>query len=601
MNEFINQALVFVGATVLVVPLFHLLGLGSVLGYLIAGIIVGPHALGLIHEAESVLHFAELGVVLLLFIIGLEIQPRKLWSMRRQLVGLGGLQVLLCSLLFMAAGLLYGLTPLASGIIGFGLSLSSTAFALQYLIEKNQFNTTFGQSSFAVLLSQDLLAIPALAIIPALALSESSGSEGPTLKTLGLFLAIIALLGLVSHFLIRPLFRLIASTRTRELFTATTLLIVFGVAALMMSIGLSAALGTFIAGVLLAESEYRHELEANLDPFKSLLMGLFFIAVGMGLSLPLIFAHPFLIIALTLAYMATKIAMIYGIGRVFKLNHDNSKLMALAVGQGGEFAFVIFGMVASMQLADNNAIAMLTAVITVSMALSPLINLAHERWVIKCDEAPKPQYDVITNENPEIIIAGFGRFGQIFGRILKSPNVPFVAIDHDASQVDSLRKFGHKVYFGDASRRDILETAGVARAKYFILAIDDMEQSLATAKVLTEHFPHVKIFARARNRGHVFEFMELGLTHIKRETFEASLSFVGELLREMGHPTDRAQAIVERFRTHDEVMMLEQYKVRTDENMYVSVANQGQAQLNQVMAQDTQQSFIKPLSGSSTR
>ncbi len=400
MNEFINQALVFVGATVLIVPLFHLLGLGSVLGYLIAGIIVGPHALGLIHEAESVLHFAELGVVLLLFIIGLEIQPRKLWSMRRQLVGLGGLQVLLCSLAFMAVGLWYGLTPLAAGIIGFGLSLSSTAFALQYLMEKNQFNTTFGQSSFAILLSQDLLAIPALAIIPALAVSEMNGNEGPSMKTLGLFLAIVVMLGLVSHFLIRPLFRLIASTRTRELFTATTLLIVFGVATLMMSIGLSAALGTFIAGVLLAESEYRHELEANLDPFKSLLMGLFFIGVGMSLSLPLIFAQPLLIVVLTLAYIVTKIVMIYGIGRVFKLNRDNSKLMSLAVGQGGEFAFVIFGMVASMQLAPSETLAILTAVITLSMALSPLLNLAHERLVIKCDVAPSPDYDVITNENP---------------------------------------------------------------------------------------------------------------------------------------------------------------------------------------------------------
>lgn len=595
MSEFINQALVFVGATVLIVPLFHLLGLGSVLGYLIAGIIVGPHALGLIHEAESVLHFAELGVVLLLFIIGLEIQPRKLWSMRRQLVGLGGLQVLLCTLAFMAAGFWYGLTPLAAGIIGFGLSLSSTAFALQYLIEKNQFNTAFGQSSFAILLSQDLLAIPALAIIPALAVSEASGSEGPTMKTLGLFLAIIALLGIVSHFLIRPLFRLIASTRTRELFTATTLLIVFGVAALMMSIGLSAALGTFIAGVLLAESEYRHELEANLDPFKSLLMGLFFIGVGMSLSLPLILAQPLLIIALTVAYMAVKMGLIYGIGRVFKLTHENSKLMSLAVGQGGEFAFVIFGMVLSFGIAPSEPLAILTAVITVSMALSPLLNLAYERLMIKCDVAPKPQYDVITNENPEIIIAGFGRFGQIFGRILKSQNIPFVAIDHDASQVDSLRKFGHKVYFGDASRRDILETAGVARAKYFILAIDDMEQSLTTAQTLREHFPHIKIFARARNRGHVFEFMELGVTQIKRETFDASLSFVGDLLREMGHTAERAQSIVERFRVHDEVMMAEQYKVRTDENMYVSVATQGQAQLAQVMEQDSQQSYIKPL------
>jgi monovalent cation:proton antiporter-2 (CPA2) family protein len=593
MGHFIQQALIFITATVMLVPLFQFLGFGSVLGYLVAGIIVGPHALGLIHEAEHVLHLAELGVVLLLFIIGLEIQPRKLWSMRRELVGLGGVQVLLCTLAFAAAGMFLGLDPKASFVIGFALSLSSTAFALQYLMEKNQLGTAFGQSSFAILLSQDLVAIPALALIPALASSSHQG-EGPGATTLLYFVLLVVGLFAAAHFLLRPLFRLIASMRSRELFTALTLFIVLGVAALMLSIGLSAALGTFIAGVLLAESEYRHELEANLDPFKSLLMGLFFMGVGMSVSLPLLLDKPVVIALLTAGYLLSKSLLIYALGRLRQMTHENAKLMALATGQGGEFAFVIFTLAATLGLAPQEPLALLTAVITLSMALSPVLNLLNERYVAKCAPAMAlPQYDVISHENPEIVIAGFGRFGQIFGRMLKSQQIPFVAIDHDASQVDSLRKFGHKVYFGDASRLEILETAGVARAKYFILAIDDMEQSLATAKTLREHFPKVKIFARARNRGHVFEFMELGVEHIKRETFDASLNFVGDLLLDMGVAPERAHQMVERFRKHDEIMLEEQYKVRQDEDMFVSVATQGQAQFNEVMKLDSTQSFLR--------
>ena len=367
MNSFINQALLFIGSAVILVPIFHKLGLGSILGYLIAGIIVGPFGFSMIHETESLKHFAELGVILLLFIIGLEIQPSKLWAMRRRLVGLGGLQVLLCSVIFSFIAFQFGLPSITSGVVGFALSLSSTAFALQTLSERSQLKTEFGQSSFSVLLMQDLIAIPALAIIPTL--SQDQAKSDMSMHTFWMFLAIVIGLTLVSRFLIRPAFRIISSTRIKELFTAITLVIILGVASLMLSIGLSAALGTFIAGVLLADSEYRHELEADLGPFKNLLMGLFFIGVGMSVNLDIILARPFLVLGLSVGYIFLKMFLIYISGRVFKLNHENSKLMSLAIGQGGEFAFVIFGIALTFQMATPETLSLLTLVITLSMAL----------------------------------------------------------------------------------------------------------------------------------------------------------------------------------------------------------------------------------------
>lgn len=588
MSGFINQTLIFIGASVLMVPIFHRLGFGSVLGYLMGGLIVGPHALGLIQDSESILHFAELGVVLLLFIIGLEIQPRKLWSMRGELMGLGVVQVLLCTFIFGIIGQFSGLNWTASLVLGFALSLSSTAFALQTLLEKNQFNTPFGRASFAVLLTQDLIAIPALALIPILA--AKSQTEAPPANFIAFIVILIGLV-LAGRFLMRPIFRLIASTRTREIFTAITLFVVFGVASLMLKIGLSAALGTFIAGVLLADSEYRHELEADLNPFKSLLMGLFFMAVGMSVSLPLIQDKPFMILALSLAYIGVKMLLIYSTGRLARMSHENAKLMSINIGQGGEFAFVIFTMVLTTGLAASPIIDSLTAVITLSMAMTPLIGLIHEKLLSKQGQAA-PVFDEIKNETPEVIIAGFGRFGQIFGRFLRSQQIPFVAIDHDADQIEMLRKFGNKVYYGDASRVDILEASGAKQAKYFILAIDDMELSLKTAEVIKENFPQLKIFGRARNRGHAFDLMDIGVTHIKRETFDSSLNFVGDLLLEMNWEPARVKKVIERFRTHDETMMQEQYKVRSDDKMFVSVSQQAQAQLASVLNQDETQSYI---------
>ena len=585
MNSFINQSLFFIASAVILVPIFHKLGLGSILGYLVAGIIVGPYGLSMVHETEMLKHFAELGVILLLFIIGLEIQPSKLWSMRRRLFGMGNLQIVSCTLVFMSVAIFSGISPIAAFVIGFGLSLSSTAFALQTLQDKSQLGTEYGQSSFAVLLMQDLIAIPALAIIPTL--SDSDTAQGLSLKTVGLFLLIIAGLVLVSRFLIRPAFRIISATRIRELFTAITLVIILGVASLMLSIGLSAALGTFIAGVLLADSEYRHELEADLGPFKNLLMGLFFIGVGMSVNLEIILAKPLLIVALSIGYICLKMIMIYMAARVFKLSKTNSKLMALTIGQGGEFAFVIFGIALTYQMADPDVLSILTVVITISMAMSPMLLLLNDKFeAVVCKDKITPNYDQIQNESPEVIIAGFGRFGQIFARILRTQKIPFTAIDRDPNQIELVRKFGNKVYYGDASRLDIMEAAGVAKAKYFVLAIDDVSDSIKAAETLKEHFPHIKIYARSRNRGHTFDLMDIGVDRIKREMFDSSLNFTRDLLLDMGMNQVKVDDIIEKFVKHDEDFIAVQHSVRNDEKMFMSVYNQAQAQLAEVLSQD---------------
>lgn len=588
MNSFINQALFFIASAVILVPIFHKLGLGSILGYLVAGIVVGPFGLSMIHETDMLKHFAELGVILLLFIIGLEIQPSKLWSMRRKLFGLGGLQIASCTVIFMAIAMKFGIAKVPAGIIGFALSLSSTAFALQTLSEKSQLGTEYGQSSFAVLLMQDLVAIPALAIIPTL--SQDDSANAMTMKTFWMFLAIIAGLVVVSRFLIRPAFRIISSTRIRELFTAITLVIVLGVASLMLSIGLSAALGTFIAGVLLADSEYRHELEADLGPFKNLLMGLFFIGVGMSVNLDIITSRPLIVLGLSVGYIFLKMILIYGVGRLSKMNRENAKLMALSVGQGGEFAFVIFGIVMTYQMADPDLLSLLTVVITISMAMSPLLLLLNDKVdAYFCKNSQTPNYDTIENESPEVIIAGFGRFGQIFGRILRTQKIPFTAIDRDPNQIELVRRFGNKVYYGDASRLDIMEAAGVAKAKFFVIAIDDVEDSIKAAENLKEHFPHVKIYARSRNRGHTFDLMDMGVTHIKRETFDSSLNFSRELLIDMGMDQAKVDTLIKKFSKHDHDTVIEQHKVRNDEKMFISLYHQAQAQLADVLSRDDQE------------
>ncbi len=596
MNSFIEQALIFIGSAVIFVPLFRKLGLGSVLGYLVAGIIVGPFGLKLIHDAESVIHFSELGVVMLLFVIGLEIQPHKLWSMRRHLFGLGGLQILFCTTLFSIIGVIFNLPLLAAIVIAFAMSLSSTAFAVQMLSEKNQFKTEFGRSAFAILLAQDLVAIPALALIPALAAKELSSHSSPGISLVPGLMGIGVIIALVvgSRFLVRPILQRLADMRSREIFTAAILFIVLGVAAIMQKLGLAAALGTFIAGVLLADSEFRHEIEADLDPFKSLLLGLFFISVGMGVNLEIIIQRPLAVIFLTVGYLAIKFGSIYSAARLFKLDHENSKLTALSIAQGGEFAFVIFAIVTSQSLIASETINLLSVVITLSMVLSPLLLMVNDKLSQRSQQRNKEpeHYDEIKDEDPDVLIAGFGRFGQVIARVLKAQGISFVAIDHNVEQIDLVRKFGNKVYYGDISRLDILEAAGAGKAKYFVLAVGNVEASLKALDIVKHNFPHLKIFARARNRGHVFDLLDLGIQNVKRDTFDSSADFAREILVELGFPPERAKTIIEKFKAHDEIMLGEQYKVRRDDKMFVSVSRQATEQLAEVLRSDSMQTLI---------
>lgn len=581
MNDFFSQALVFIFISVLMVPLTKKLGLGSVLGYLLAGLIIGPFGLKFIKDPERILHFSEVGVVILLFVIGLEMNPKKLWGMRFQLFGLGSLQILITTVIIYFILLFFNIESRVAFWMSFAFSLSSTAYAIQTLNEKKQFNTIFGQSSFSILLMQDIAAIPALALIPFFFLS----SDSPSAK-ISIFPILVVFIGLflVSRYFIRPLFRIVASSNSKEIFTALALFIVLGVATLMQNIGLSAALGTFIAGLLLAESEYRHELEASIDPFKSLLMGLFFISVGMSVPLDLLKNNFFTYFSLTIGYLAIKIGVIYFSGLIFRLKKLSSFKMALTIAQGGEFAFVLFSLILKNNSNYSELIAGGTIVITLSMILNPLLFYIAELFIQKSLQNKSENYDAIQNTNPEVIIVGFGRMGQMFGRLLKAQNIPFTAIDYNAEQVELVRRFGNKVYFGDATRIELLEAAGVDKAKYFVNSIGQVDMSIELTRQIKTRYPHLKLFCRARNRNHVFKLMELGVDYIRRETFDSSLVLAQQLLKEMGQ--FNSEQIVQLFTAHDEEILLKQFEVHKDESSLLSVTQQGALQLEEVLKMD---------------
>jgi monovalent cation:proton antiporter-2 (CPA2) family protein len=586
------QALAFLGSSVILVPVFQRLGLGSILGYLAAGILIGPQGAQLIVDVKAVQNLSEFGVVFLLFLIGLELQPKKLFAMKRTLAGFGGLQIITCCLVLGALVKLLGASWQSAMVAGFALSLSSTAFALQTMAEKKVLNTEFGRSSFAILLMQDVAAIPALAIIPTLGLAQaSSGHEVNWLGVLGIFLGLL----IFNYTLMGPFLRQVAALRSRELFTGVTLTIVMGVAYLMEHMGISMALGAFLAGVLLSESEYRHELEADLEPFKGLLMGLFFISVGMSVNITLLMKNPVFILFATALYMMVKGFLLYGVGRTLRLNTAASRNMAAYLAQGGEFAFVIFGVGQNSNVLTQELSDTLTLIVTLSMIISPFIIVANakfEAWL--ATHKPKQEWDSFEGADSEIIIAGFGRFGQIFGRILRAQDIKFTAIDHDPEQIELLRRFGNKVYYGDASRHEIMDAAGAGKAKFLIIAVDDVDTSKKLAQMAKEHYPNLKIYARARNRAHVFDLLDIGIemTHIRRETFESSLLLTRELLLDLGFPSERARAVIERFHRHDELMMAEQYKVRHDQKLFLDTSRQGMQQLSEVLREDQIRTYI---------
>jgi len=593
-NGFLIYALIFLTASVLSVPLSKKLGFGSVLGYLVAGALIGPSALGLVYGSDDLAHFAEFGVVFLLFLIGLELQPRRLWEMRSQLINLGLGQMLGCTLVIGAIfHFVLDLPWTASLVAGFALALSSTAFSLQSLTEKGELKTPSGQSVFSVLLMQDIMAIPALALIPSLGGTRVAETESQFANFLGI-LVFIAFLIVSSRTWVGRLFRWIASSGSREIFTAMTLLLVLSVSYTMYLAGVSMGLGAFLAGVLLADSEYRHEIEVDLEPFKALLMGIFFMSVGITVPLEKMVDEPFRILGWVLLLMLVKFVVMYAVGRYAKMSPLNARTSSLYLALGGEFAFVITGLTMKTGLLDSENAQTINLVVTFSMVFTPvlfyLVGLFDRRK--QSQDKSKSEHDHFDQKDPQVIIAGFGRFGQIFGRILRAQGIPFTAIDHDPDQIQLLRRFDNKVYYGDCSREEILHAAGADSAKYFVLAIDDVRASVETAHIVRDRFPHMKIFARARNRQHAYELLDLGLHKVKRETVDSSINFTGELLVEMGFAKDQARRIVERFRDHDETLLREQYKNRHDEKTLISVSKKAVEQLEQVLKDDAKQSYV---------
>ncbi len=586
MSPLIETA-IYLSAAVIAVPLFKKLRLGAVLGYLAAGIIIGPQALGLVSDVENMLHFSELGVVLLLFIIGLELQPSRLWVLRKSVFGLGGAQVVVTAALLGLIAYSLGLTPESALVAGLGLSLSSTAFVLQILAEKNQLTTRHGRASFAILLFQDLAVIPILALIPLLAAKDIAASQGSpgfaALKALALVAAVI----IGGRFLLRPVFRAIAASRIQEVFTAAALLVVIGTALLMQLAGLSMSLGAFIAGVLLADSEYRHELEANIEPFKGLLLGLFFIAVGMSANLGLVASQPFAFLAAVTIMMAIKSAVVFTLGKLAGYSNDCARNLAVALCQGGEFAFVIFGVAAAHQIMDKSVADMLIVAVTLSMALTPaffsLNEAIEKRWL----RSGKPSdFDKIDEGENRVIIAGFGRVGQIVGRILRLRKIGFTALEMSQEQVDVVRRFGNKVYYGDASRVDLLRAAKADKAEIFVLAIDDVASSLKTAATVKKHFPNLAIYARARNRFHAYQLMDIGVDGLIRETLLSSLDLAKQVLQGLGIEEKQARGTIEMFKGHDEKTLLAQHAVHHDETKLIQSAKEAAQELQGIFEAD---------------
>jgi len=579
---------IFLAAAVVAVPIFKRIGLGSVLGYLAAGVVIGPSGLGLIQEVEQTLHFAEFGVVLLLFLIGLELEPARLWRMRGAVFGLGGAQVLLTSLVVAGIALALDASTPAAVVAAVGLSMSSTAFALQVLGEKNELATPHGRSSFGILLFQDLAAIPALAFVPLL--GPGGGGQGDPWVRAPVIVGVIAGVVLAGRFLLRPAFRYVAAARSHELSVASALLVVVGTGIVMHSVGLSMALGAFLAGVLLADSEYRHELEANIEPFKGLLLGLFFMAVGMSANLRVLVERPAAVLGLVLALVAAKFAVLYALGRRTRLSSESSLSLGVALSQGGEFAFVIFGAGRGAGAIGHELVEVLVMVVTLSMVITPLLFLARDAHQRRAAARGEPRaFDEIQDDGSRVIIAGFGRFGQIVGRVLRLKRIPFTALEVNATHVDFVRRFGNRIYYGDASRVDLLRSAGADRAELFVLAIDDIEASMRTAHVVQQNFPNLKIVARARNRQHAYALLAHGINVVIRENFAGSLEAARVALEELGLSSSEASQAVTRFAEYDEAMVRKMFALRNDEKALVASAKEYAAELERLFEQDARE------------
>lgn len=598
-DSLLFQAFIYLVAAVVSVPIAKRAGLGSVLGYLIAGVIIGPYVLGIAGGEEGVMHLAEFGVVMMLFLIGLELRPALLWRMRGPILGLGGMQVVLTTAAFAGAGVLFGLIWQNALVVGMTLALSSTAIVLQTLIEKGWMKTGAGEACFSVLLFQDIMVIPMLAVLPLLAVGagyEQAGqdvhaSDLPgwvsTLKVVGAVVGII----IAGRYLIRHIFRIIADTKLREIFTATALLIVIGIAVLMEAVGLSPALGTFLAGVVLAESEYRHELESNIEPFKGLLLGLFFISVGASIDFGIVFANPVMIIGLAIGLVAIKFSVLILLSKIFKMPVNSGMLFAFALAQGGEFAFVLFSFATKNSVISPDIANPLIVVVTLTMALTPLLIIFYERYFESHSAAADQQgmHDQIDERDNPVLIAGYGRFGQIAGRLLLSNGFKATIMDNNASHIEVTRGYGNKVYYGDASRLDLLEMAGASSAKLMIIAIEGREKINELVTKVHKHYPDLKLLVRAENRTHAFELLKLGVpeSDIYRVTFGTSLELGRDALRHLGYNGYRAHRASLLFKKHDKEILKELHEqFFLDFKGFQSTTLSREQELNELFAAD---------------
>ncbi|MFO1339390.1 MAG: glutathione-regulated potassium-efflux system protein KefC [Burkholderiaceae bacterium] len=589
-------SLTYLGAAVLAVPLARLAGLGSIIGYLAAGIVIGPWGLKLVTDPQTMLHFAEFGVVLMLFLVGLELEPKRLWALRRPIFGWGTVQTLGSAALMAGAAVALGADWRLAVVAALGLALSSTAIGLGVLAERNLMSTTSGQSVLSVALFQDIAAIPILALVPLLAGEHGAGGGWVGAAKA---VAVIAAIVLGGRLLLRPALRWIARSDTPEIFTAASLLLVVATAALMQAVGLSMALGAFLAGVLLAESEYRRELETDLEPFKGLLLGLFFIAVGMSIDFGAVAAHPLWVAGLVLAFLLLKAVVLWGMGRLMPIPLAERPVFVILLAQGGEFGFVVFQAAAQAGVVEAGTSSLLVAAVALSMLLTPLLLVGADRWCARHAGRPDDRglAPIAEPQDAPIIIAGFGRYGQIVGRLLFANGLKATVLEHSAEAVESLRKFGWRVFYGDATRLDLLRVAGAGSAKVLVVAIDDMAQNLAVVDLARQHFPQLTLVVRARNAQHWYELNRRGVTLIERETFDSALMSGRSVLETLGFEPHQARTLAMKFRRHSIEQMHALAPHYGDQARLIALAQAGRQQLEDMFAQDRAQRSEHPGGG----
>lgn len=584
------NSFIYLSAAVLAVPLSKALGLGSIIGYLAAGIAIGPWGIGLVANGEDILHFAEFGVVLMLFLVGLELEPKRLWALRRPIFGWGSAQVLGCTAVIFLAAWAFGVGWKIALVAALGLALSSTAISLQVMGERNLLPTSSGQAGFSILLFQDVAAIPILALLPLLGgVAASNQAHAPYHQALEA-LKIIAIIGGIivgGRLLLRPVLRWIANSKTPEIFTAAALLLVVGIAGLMQLVGLSMALGAFLAGVLLAESEYRRELETDIEPFKGLLLGLFFIAVGMCIDFGVLMRSPGVMALIVVGFLACKAAVIYGLAKAMKLPLQERPVFTLLLAQGGEFAFVVFQAAVGSKVFSAETASLLIGGVAVSMLLSPLLLVLFDKYLLPRFAVHRTDLEELSEpQEAPVIICGFGRYGQIVGRMVNLQGIQATVLDHDADTIDAVRAFGFRVHYGDATRLDLLRTAGAASAKVIVVAVDGIDQSLKIVDMVQEHFPHLSIVARARNVTHMYQLRDRNVPAIERELFDASMRSARSVLEALGWPAHEARQSAMRFRQMNLDLTEQIYPHYKDRARLISASKQGRNQLAEQIARE---------------